>query len=91
MAINPKNLGLAAGILWGFAVFITGLLNIETGLGWGFINSMGSIYIGYKGTMLGSFLGLIYGFLDGFTGGYLLAFLYNYFEGEGKSAGKSKK
>ncbi len=84
MAINPKNLGLAMGILWGASICATGLMNLETGLGWGFINSIGTMYIGYKGTVIGSLLGLVYGFCDGFIGGYLLASLYNYFEGSEK-------
>jgi len=79
MAMNARNAGIAAGIVWGFACFITGLL-ANTGIGLGFVNVMASIYIGYQPGILGAILGLIYGFCDGFTGGFAVSWFYNKLE-----------
>ena len=70
--------GLAAGILWGLGVLITGIITTAHG-SWGvdFVNAMGSVYIGYDNTYLGSVIGGLWGFVDGFIGGIVFAWLYN--------------
>ena len=70
--------GLAAGILWGLGVLITGIVTTAHGT-WGidFVNAMGSVYVGYTNTYLGSVIGGLWGFVDGFVGGIIFAWLYN--------------
>ncbi len=80
MELNPKNLGLAGGIVWGACMFVTTLLSMITGYAQDFLKIMGSVYPGYKIGILGSFIGLIYGFLDGFIGFYLFGLVYNRLE-----------
>jgi len=80
MALNPKNLGLAGGVLWGVMAFVMSLLATGTGYGAGFVGALGGLYIGYGEGIMGSILGLVYGFLDGFIGLYILGWLYNLFE-----------
>jgi hypothetical protein len=75
--INPRRLGLAAGILWGFCMFLTTIVSIYTGYAQDFLMSMSSVYPGYTISWGGSFLGLIYGFFDSGIGFFLLAWLYN--------------
>ncbi len=75
--INPKNLGLAAGIFWGVSMFILTILSMYTGYANAWLVLTESFYPGYTISWSGSILGLIYGFLDGFIGLYILAWLYN--------------
>lgn len=78
LAIVP--FGLALGLLWGLSVLITGLITtLHGGWGVGFVTTIGSMYIGYTNTYLGSIIGGIWGFVDGFIGGILLAWFYNCF------------
>lgn len=73
-------LGLAAGILWGLGVLITGVITTAHGT-WGidFVNAVGSVYVGYTNTYLGSVIGGLWGFVDGFVAGIIFAWLYNCF------------
>jgi hypothetical protein len=80
MTLNPKNFGLAGGILWGLCMLVITLISVETGYAAGFLNMMASIYPGYSISLLGSVIGLVYGFIDGFIGLYIFAWLYNWLE-----------
>jgi len=80
--LNPKNFGLAAAVTWGLSVFLMGL--IGGGYGLGFVNALGTVYLGYGEGVMGAVIGLVYGLIDGFIGGYIFAWLYNYFEGKKK-------
>lgn len=77
MQCNAKKLGLAGGILWGLALFLTTLLGVWTNYAHNFLNILIGIYPKYRITYAGSILGLIYGFIDGYVGLYLLAWIYN--------------
>jgi len=78
MKLKPLALGVAFGILWGGAVFLTTLLSYYAGYGTAFLEALPrSIYPGYSITLAGSFIGLIYGFIDGFVSGAVLGWLYN--------------
>ena len=80
MTLNPKNLGLAGGIMWGLIMLIMTLISVWTGYASGFLNAIAAIYPGYSITYLGSAVGLVYGFIDAFIGLYVLAWLYNWLE-----------
>ncbi len=77
MKLDVKAFGLACGIIWAVAVFLCGLV---CNFGWceKFVELMGSIYIGYDKTIVGSLIGLVWGFFDGLIGGILFALLYNF-------------
>lgn len=76
--VSALNLGFALGLVWGLGILITGLgaMLVPT---WGgaFITAMGSVYVGYQATLLGSLLGGLYGFVDGFIGGVVIGWIYN--------------
>ncbi len=76
--LKPVPFGLAAGILWGLAVMVTGLLAAWFGYGKMFVDVVGSFYIGYQPTVPGSIIGCIWGFFDGLIGGFVFALLYNF-------------
>jgi hypothetical protein len=80
MTLNPKNFGLAAGILWGLCMLVITLISAGTGYAPEFLNIIASIYPGYSISLLGSAVGLIYGFIDGFIVLYIFAWLYNWLE-----------
>ncbi len=71
--INPKNLGLAGGILWGGMILILTYLNMFFGYGSMWAPLFADVYKGYEVSVLGSMIGFVWGFLDGFIGLYILA------------------
>lgn len=75
--LNVLGLGIALGLVWAISMFFVGLTAWLYSWGNTFVDMMGSIYVGYKPTMVGSFYGAIFGFIDGFIGGVLIAWFYN--------------
>jgi len=75
--LHPLSLGLALGILWSASVIIIAILTMVFGYGAPFVTLMGSLYIGYDATILGTIIGAVWSFVDGFIGGFILAWLYN--------------
>ncbi|WP_424359885.1 bacteriophage holin [Methanocella sp. MCL-LM] len=76
--LKPTAFGLAAGILWGLAVLVTGLTAALFGYGVKFVDVVGSFYLGYQPDLTGSIIGGVWGFIDGLIGGFVFALLYNY-------------
>lgn len=75
---SALSLGLAIGLVWGLGILITGLgAHFFPTWGGAFVTAMGSIYVGFKATVLGSLLGGLMGFIDGFIFGALVAWIYN--------------
>ena len=70
--------GLAGGILWGLGMFIITLISEFTGYAYDFLSLMGTLYLGYEVSIMGSFIGLAYGFIDAFVGFIIFAWLYNF-------------
>ncbi|MBY0377658.1 MAG: hypothetical protein K2Q33_03745 [Gammaproteobacteria bacterium] len=66
--------GLAIGLVWGIWCFIAGLF-FHGGIT--MVGAMGSMYIGYSETLMGSFIGGLWGLLHGFIAGFLVALFYN--------------
>ena len=87
--MNVKAFAVAAGILWGFLLFVLTLLEAARGVG----HTMGvlsALYLGYSVTYLGSLVGLVYGFVSGALVGAAFCWLYNRFAGtSGAPKGKS--
>jgi len=78
MKLKPLALGIALGIVWGGALFVTTWISYYTGYGKLFLEVLAqSIYPGYTISPIGSFLALIYGFVDGLIMAALIAWIYN--------------
>ena len=85
MQLNVKGMGMAAGLVWGGGILITGLAATCNGVtegayyGKDFLLAMASIYPGYQGlpTVGDSIAGGLYGLLDGGICGAIFAWLYN--------------
>jgi hypothetical protein len=76
MKLSVKGFALAAGIVWGLAVFVATLISLgHTGAVHGGILS--HIYFGYTVSVLGSVIGLVWGFVTGLIAGACFAWLYN--------------
>jgi hypothetical protein len=75
----PFSFGLACGILWAICAFTMGMVVMMTAKEYGtaFVSSVGTLYIGYKATFLGSIIGAIWAFFDAFILGLVLIWLYN--------------
>lgn len=77
MKLNPKALGLSAGIIWAAGLILVSLIANGFDIWLDGVQTIAQFYIGYDITLRGALLGALYGFIDGFIGGYLLAWLYN--------------
>jgi hypothetical protein len=75
--LNPWKLGLAAGIIWGFTLFLVTWLSMYTGWGMFWLSQWMDIYTGFDISIKGAFIGLAYGFADAFVCIFLIAWLYN--------------
>jgi len=76
---NVVNLGLALGVTWAIGVFLLGMVAAFLGWGHGMVHPLGSLYIGFEATFIGSIIGAIWGFVDAFIFGVILAYFYNLF------------
>ena len=74
--IDVKALTIALGSSWGFMVLVTGWAAM-LGFAVRFVELMGTVYIGYEATLMGSLIGAAWGFLDGAIGGLIIALVYN--------------
>ena len=74
--LSVKGLALAFGVAWGICMLFAGWVSI---FGWcgKFVEVMGSIYLGFTPTFLGSIVGAIWGFVDGAIGGIIFGCIYN--------------
>jgi len=77
--LHVISFGLALGIVWGVGLFLLGMVSWNTGVGTVWIDTFGSVYLGYKATLMGSVLGFIWGFFDSFIAGVCIAWVYNFF------------
>ncbi len=76
--LDPKNLGLSGGIIWGMSLFLLTLIALSTGYATDFLEMISASYPGYDISWLGSFVGLFWGFIEGFAILYLLGVFYNW-------------
>jgi hypothetical protein len=72
-------LGFAISVLWGAGVLLMGLAAALWGWGGGFVDMLGSVYLGYSATVGGSLIGTAWALVDGFVCGVVVAWLYNRF------------
>lgn len=78
-SLSACALGMALGISWGLGVMLLALMSWLGG-GWGnaLVTALGSLYVGYQATGVGSLIGLVWGFADGFISGLIIAWIYNF-------------
>jgi len=79
MKINIKGFALACGVFGAIAMFVMTWWLLLTDAVLMEFAWIGSIYLGYVISPMGSFIGAIWGFIDGLIAGALFAYLYNYF------------
>jgi hypothetical protein len=83
MTLNPKQLALSFGFVWGVACLLLGWVAAAN---WGDyqVEVMSSLYLGFKPGFVGGIIGGLWGLAYGLIGGYLIAVVYNYFGKKGK-------
>ena len=74
--IDKKWWALAGSLLWGGAILLLGLLATSLGYGLKMVEVLGSVYLGYNATLLGTFIGTVWALVDMFVGIYILIWLY---------------
>jgi len=75
--LSILSFGVALGVTWGLGVFLLGIHAWLTGMSVDVVNMLGTAYIGYKPTLLGSVIGASWGMADGFIGGVVFSWIYN--------------
>lgn len=89
MKLNLKAFVLTASILWGLALFVTGVGNLLlSGYGAKFLEVMASAYPGYhaSGSIGDLIVGTLYALADGAVAGLVFCCLYNFFVSRMNSA-----
>jgi len=74
--LNVKALAIALGATWGLCMLFIGFASMF-GFAVKFVEAMGSGYIGFEPTFIGSIIGAAWGFFDGAFGGAIIALIYN--------------
>ncbi len=84
MSLNPKNFGLAGGILVSLTLFGTVWHAILTNLGYEFLKIWEDMHFWYQVVPLaspqGSLVALADGFVHGFVSLFIFAWLYNWLQ-----------
>jgi hypothetical protein len=79
LRLHTLSLALAMGTTFAVMMFLFGLIAWTTGLWAGAVEVIGTAYLGYAPTLVGSLIGALWGFVDGFVFAGLIAWLYNVF------------
>ncbi len=80
MKLSIRALALTAGLLWGGAILLVGVINLGSpGYGRAFLEFCSSVYPGYHAvpTVRNVVVGTLYGLVDGSIAGAVFAWLYN--------------
>jgi hypothetical protein len=80
MRLSIKGTAIAAGLLWGGALLLVGLINLaRPEYGTNFISMMSSVYPWFHSThtVASVVIGTVDGFIDGVIAGCLFGWLYN--------------
>ena len=74
--LNVLNLAIAMGV--SCAIYVV-FIGIAAMFGWGteWVKILGSLYLGYRASVLGIIIGALWAFVDGFIGGAIIAWIYN--------------
>ena len=85
MKLDAMKFGLAGGAISALFIMILALGSAFAGWGTGILESLSSMYIGYKAGLLGGLIGAAWAFVEGFVTFYMIAWVYDYLQKE-KSA-----
>ncbi len=77
MKISVKGLALGLGVMWSLGILCLGWAAALFGWGNRLVETIGSVYLGYRPSFLGAIIGAIWAFFDGALGGAILALVYN--------------
>ena len=84
MRLSIKGAAIAAGLLWGGAILVLGLINLaKPSYGLSFLQTISSAYPWFHAsrTFGDVVIGTIDGLADGAVAGFLFGWLYNFFAG----------
>ncbi|GKZ13414.1 bacteriophage holin [Haladaptatus sp. T7] len=74
--LDIRAFALGGGVMWSLYVMLDAWI---ARFGWGdeTVETLSSLYIGYRPTLRGSLVGALWGFMDGALGGAIVATVYN--------------
>jgi hypothetical protein len=78
--VSLKAIAIAAGVLWGGAILLLGLINLASpSFGLSFLQVISSVYPGFHvSRTIGDVLtGTVYALIDGAVAGFVFGWLYN--------------
>jgi len=85
MKLDAMKFGIAGGAISALFVMMLALGSAFMGWGTGLLDSLATMYVGYKAGFVGGLIGAVWAFVEGFVTFYLLAWVYDYLQRE-KSA-----
>ena len=82
MKISLRATAIAAGVLWGVAIFLVGIGNLISpyrSYGFSFLEAVSSVYPGFRpyGGFGNVLTGTVYGLVDGAIAGLFFGWIYN--------------
>ena len=75
--LRPLSLGVAGGFVGGVGTLFLGWSAAFGNWGIPMVDTLGSVYLGFKPTFAGAMTGAAWGFVDGFLSGLLFGYAYN--------------
>lgn len=75
--LRATSFGFALGVTWAIGLLVLGWAGWLSGWGRPMIEIIGTVYLGYKATFLGTIIGAVWGFVDLFVAGIIIAAIYN--------------
>lgn len=85
MKLDAQKFGLAGGIISALFAFVLALGSAYAQWGSGLVDSLATMYVGYKAGFMGGLIGAVWAFVEGFITFYLLAWVYDYLQREKKA------
>jgi len=82
MKLDAVKFGLAGGIISALFMFVLALGSAFAGWGTGMLDSIATMYVGYKAGFVGGLIGATWAFVEGFVSFYLIAWVYDYLQKE---------
>lgn len=75
--LDVVAVAVALAVVWGLGIFVLGLAAWLAGWGVPLVSMIGSLYLGYDPSLLGTVIGTVWAVVDAVIAGALYAWIYN--------------
>ena len=79
--LDIRTFSINFGFLWSICIVTLGALATKYSWANKMVQTISTVYLGFKTTLIGVLIGGLWGFIDGIIGGIIIAWLVNRFSG----------